>query len=135
MGANFMASLAALEEVNPDRCPAGPAVDESPARMSTYRYARRVLLRRNRTFRIVSFMRVRVVSFMRFRRCLLVICLKTRGRRLDLLFDHLGGGGGSVANDDDDDDDDDDVNADVRRRRHREYCILRRCSVISMTIL
>ena len=41
-----MASLAA-PEVNPDRCPAGPAVDESPARMSTYRYARRVL-RRNR---------------------------------------------------------------------------------------
>jgi len=68
VGANFMASLAA-PEVNPDRCPAGPtgrpSVDESPARMSTYRYARRVLLRRNRTFRIVSFMRVRVVSFMR----------------------------------------------------------------------
>ena len=67
VGANFMASLAA-PEVNPDRCPAGPtgrpSVDESPARMSTYRYARRVL-RRNRTFRIVSFMRVRVVSFMR----------------------------------------------------------------------
>jgi hypothetical protein len=43
-----MASLAA-PEVNPDRCPAGPAVDESPARMSTYRYSRRVLLvRRNR---------------------------------------------------------------------------------------
>ena len=62
------------------------APDESPVRMSTYgvplvrpvvpplteprthvhvRYARRVLLRRNRTFRIVSFMRVRVVSFMR----------------------------------------------------------------------
>ena len=90
VGANVMASLAA-PEVNPDRCPAGPSVDESPARMSTYRYARRVL-RRNRTFRIVSFMRVRVVSFMRFRRCLLVICLKMRGRRLDLLFDHLGGG-------------------------------------------
>ena len=53
VGANFMASLAA-PEVNPDRCPAGPtgrpSVDESPARMSTYRYARRVLLRRNRTF-------------------------------------------------------------------------------------
>jgi hypothetical protein len=64
----MMASLAA-PAVNPDRRPAGPtgrpSVDEtSPARMSTYRYARRVL-RRNRTFRIASFMRVRVVSFMR----------------------------------------------------------------------